>query len=126
MKRNFDLIRKLALLVEADESGELSSEQIEVEGCTAKEISYHLELMVESGLLDAVDITTLSSVHGKSYLIQRLTNVGHDFIESARDDSIWNQATTTIKEKVGGATIEVLMGYLKLKIAETLGLPSNQ
>ena len=55
--------------------------------------------------------------------VDRLTMEGHDFLESARDESRWNKAMKTVSEKGGGAiSIGVLVQLLSALMKQQLGL----
>lgn len=120
MKRDMELIRKIAFVVEA--ASRLESDDIAINGFTQEAIAYHVELMVESGLLSATDITDIES-EWSQFRINRLTSRGHDFVDAARNDSIWTKSIEAIKKTVGGTTLELLMQYLKAEAGRALGLP---
>jgi hypothetical protein len=122
MKRDMELIRKIAFLVEGSKS--IDSEEIVIESTDHEAIAYHVELMVESGLLSAVDITDIES-EWSQFRIERLTSKGHDFVDSARSETVWNKTVEAIKKTVGGTTLDLLMQYLKAEAGRALGLPSG-
>jgi hypothetical protein len=62
---------------------------ISVLGHSDEEISYHILLMHEAGLIEAID---LSSFDGVCWKATRLTNDGHDFLAAAKDDNRWQEA----------------------------------
>lgn len=57
-------------------------------------------------------------------LIHRLSNRGHDFIDAARSDTIWQKAKTEIGKTVGGVSLGVLVQLLKHYGQTLLGLPA--
>jgi hypothetical protein len=120
MKRDFDLIRKLVLAVEDCPTGTVLDE-LHIDGYSAEQIGYHSYLLVDSGLARGIDVGT---VHGTSpnWQILHLTSAGHDFADSARDESTWRKATGIVKEKAGGVTLDVLKQVLVSVIKNTLGL----
>lgn len=77
--------------------------------------------MNESRLIDTYDTQTLSSEFA-TFHIKRLTSKGHDFVDAARSDTIWNKARATIAATVGGVSIDVLTRYLKSQALSALGL----
>jgi hypothetical protein len=120
MKRDMDLIRKIAFAIE-DSSSAIDSNSLAIDGFTQEQIAYHCELMNESGLLHAIDVSHLQSKFAE-FQINRLTAKGHDFTDAARSDTIWKKATTKIASTVGGVTIDVLIQYLKTQALASLGL----
>ena len=121
MKRDIDLIRKIAFEVESL-SSPINSESLRIDGFNTAQIAYHCELMIESGLVVATDT---SSMRQDSFNIQRLTSKGHDFIDAARNDSVWKQAKEKIATTVGTASIDILTRFLKAIASSALGLPSE-
>ena len=117
MKRDMDLIRKILLTVESEEHGFVPHKKIEIEGYTQEEIGYHAFLLGEAGL---AEVTVSSHHHSESPSanILRLTWEGHEFLDAARDNNIWNQA----KDKIGSAAIQVWMTVLSSFILNRIGL----
>lgn len=118
-----NLIRQIAFAIEAADSG-IDSHSIHIPEYTDDQVAYHCELMHEDNMFTAIDTQTLSDEYA-SYHIHRLTTKGHDFVDAARDDTIWKAATTKIKSAVGGATIDVTIQYLKSIALSRLGLPGD-
>jgi hypothetical protein len=58
-----------------------------------------------------------------SFLIDGLTWKGHDFIEAAKDDSIWLKATKTLFLPTVSITFDLLLQWLKAEAKQKLGLP---
>ncbi|MDA0961776.1 MAG: DUF2513 domain-containing protein, partial [Proteobacteria bacterium] len=56
----------------------------------------------------------------------RLTAAGHEFIETMRQDSVWQQAKNQVAETGGSATLEILKrlgtALIRKKIEEYTGL----
>lgn len=103
MKRDFDLIRLLLLEREGDTSVDFSP-------YNQDQINYHKALIVEAGLAEgpvkysgrqASDIP--SAVH-----LLRLTWEGHEFLDKARNDTVWKKAKTFILEKGLSLSIDAL------------------
>jgi hypothetical protein len=108
MKRDMDLVRKILLEVETlpYNKGEWSS--IEIEGYSNKEISYHIKIMTQAGLLDANNL----SVDDIDWFVCGLTWEGHEFLDSSREESIWKKAKTVVLEKCGNISFELLKSVL--------------
>ncbi len=119
MKRDMDLIRKIAFAIEATEDP-IESVSIAIDDFTPKQIAYHCELMNDSGLFVSETFTHTESKF-EEFLILRLTSKGHDFIDSARNETIWVKAKNTISSKVGGITIDALIQYLSSQALSVLG-----
>jgi hypothetical protein len=121
MKRDLDLIRKIILAVEDLPTG-MVSDEIEIDGYTSEQIGYHSYLIVNSGLAQGVDMGAFGDT-SPNWQLLHLTSAGHDFAEAARSETAWNKAKSIVKEKAGGATLEILKEVLVGVIRGTLGLP---
>src|ERR1035437_6029864 len=104
MKMDTDLVRQILLKVE-EFPFDGSFHDVEIEGRTENEISYHVMLLHEAGLIEALDLSTLSGVCWKP---QRLTYTGHQFLDAARSDTVWQKARTWMLKATGTLTLEGL------------------
>ena len=117
-KRDLNLIRDILFEVEKHPyTG--SFFDIDVEGYDEDAISYHVLLAEEANLIEAYDD---SSTQGRRFKPIRLTNYGHDFLDAARNDSIWNKAIDKIKNISSGVSIQVLYNVIIQIINLRLGL----
>jgi hypothetical protein len=121
MKRDMDLIRKLAFFIEAADIRGLNSWEISLEGYDESQIAYHVSLMNDAKLIQCIDATDLGSQH-QLFMIKRLSNKGHDFVDSARSDNIWNQVKTKVTQTTGSVSLEVLLVLLKNYSKNLLGI----
>ena len=118
MKRDMELIRKMALLMEDHESG--WAPDMIFEGYSAEQVGYHAFLLVDSGLATGSDVTnSLSS--GPEYILNHLTSAGHDFADSARSQFIWDEVMADMRKKgVLSAALDVVKKLLDTKIKKHL------
>ncbi len=61
--------------------------------------------MHEAHLVDFLEIPTLDDEH---LWPRSLTWGGHDFLDAIRNDDVWSKTKSTVQEKVGSATFEVV------------------
>jgi hypothetical protein len=94
MQRDMELVRSILLIVEQHEHGNAPGD-LEVEGYTADKIGYHCHLIGQAGLADVADLTTRGS-NGPKARILRLTCVGHEFLDAARDSTVWEKAKSRL------------------------------
>ena len=118
MKRDMDLIRAMLLAIESDSSG--FAPKIEIPDYTEEQINYHAFLLGEAGLAE-VSSTTTNYSKSPEAMVKHLTWAGHEFLDSARDNTIWNQAKDKIG-KIGGAAIQVWIALLIEQGKKQLGL----
>lgn len=117
MKRDKDLIREILLQIEnyGEPRGWL---EIEVDGYSPEEVSYHVELLSQAGYIQAKDLS--NNTKGHNWKPVTLPWEGHNFLDAARDESIWKKAKEELGEKFQSVTLpilkELLLGYLRVNI----------
>jgi hypothetical protein len=115
MKRDMDLIRKI--LFQVEEKGQpLGWVDLEIPGYAPEQIAQHVRLLEEAGLIEAQNLSTMD---GFDYRPKRLTWAGHEFLDAARNDTVWNRTKEMVKDKGGSIPFEVLKGLL-VKVASSL------
>ena len=116
MKRDMELIRAILIKVEKLPY-DAGFHDISVEGYSEEEINYYVLLAHEAGLIDAADLTTMDGVCWKP---KRLTYQGHEFLDSARSDTVWNKAKEKLLTTTGTITLEalkVVLPQIMIKLA---------
>jgi hypothetical protein len=116
-----ELLRQIAFKIE-DASKVIRSIDIEIPSYDKTQIAYHCELMAESDRFVGPHEMATRAGGLPCFLIQRLTSAGHDFVDAARSDTVWNKAVATAKEKGVGLTVELTVQYLKSLAKEVLGI----
>jgi hypothetical protein len=96
VNRDMDLIRDILLHVEADPTldgtGRMPFDNAaDFPSHSLKEIMYHADLLIESGMLKG-------NVGGEMPMVSRLTWNGHEFLDSIRNPEIWER----VKERLTG------------------------
>lgn len=107
MKRNWDMIRTILMKVEELEPNALLTlDSFPMN--EFNEISYHLEILEEAGLLyGKIHKTPGGSPH--DFHLIRLTWRGHDFLESVRSDTLWTGIKEQLNSKKVGMRVENIM-----------------
>lgn len=110
MKRDMDLIRKIAFHIEETPAPLISSEFL-IEEYDQSQIGYHCDLMHEAGLIKADDLNYV----GEFTVVQiyRLTWSGHEFVDAARNETVWNSVTKHVKDTAVSVTFDGLKSLLK-------------
>src|SRR5687768_4524948 len=123
MKRDMELIRKILLAAE-EGKGIKKGLRPEIDGYEDEVVQSHVGLLRQKGLVNAIDA---SSLDGEAYIITGLTWEGHDFIEAARNETVWRKAVQVVMEKGGGITLEVMKELLKKLLSQqVLGGPGDE
>jgi hypothetical protein len=111
-----DLIRLLLLDTEGEES------KPDLGGYTEAQLLYHVALLIEAKLVHG-SIIEDGSGEIASTITTRLTWAGHEFLDAARNDTIWKKAREKIKQSGVQVTISLLEELLKKLLKESVGLP---
>lgn len=120
MRRDMDLARQILLQIE--EAGEAHGwVELEIPGRNddKDEISYHVMLLAQAGLIEAVDVSTLSAF---SWRAKRLTWEGHEFLDAARNEGTWSRAKAIAVERGGGLTLDLLKAILLSLLRQQVGV----
>jgi hypothetical protein len=106
MRRDIDLIRKI--LIDLEQQGAYTSwMDVDIEEYSPEQMDYHLELMIEAGLIDV-----RASQGGFSrQLSLRLTWQGHEFLDLARDTARWEKVKASAGQ-AGGIPVELFRAAL--------------
>ena len=102
MKRDMELIRYILLQKEAEEP---------IDGGHA-EVVYHIALLKEAGFVEAVIRNDPLGVPSDAVIL-KLTWAGHDFLDAARDNKIWNMAKEKFIKPGVSWTFSILLEWLK-------------
>lgn len=116
MKRDFELVRLILLRAEAAPDFSVSSSAFE--GYDEPTVARHFALLEEAGFIDA----NLARYEGRGALqgtVERLTWAGHEFLDTTRNETVWNRTKELVKEKSGSASFEV---FKALATEVSLGL----
>ncbi len=115
MKRDMDLVRKILLAIEAHPS-RIFRGNLEIEGYSEEQVGYHVYLMMEADLVRGVGDTHFHSTNF-SAVPTGMTWAGHEFLDSAREDSRWHQAKE-LAASVGGVTFKTMLNVILSRLAD--------
>jgi Hypothetical protein (DUF2513) len=110
VKRDMDLVRTILLAIEARPFTGTPS-VLSIPGEDQGAVNYHLLLLKEAGYIDVVTMKGLGP-GGPQVWPSRLTWEGHEFIDAARNETVWKEAWGQVKAKGGGIAVEVLKALL--------------
>jgi len=119
MKRDMDLVREMLLAVEECERFD-GPGTMEIEGRDESEVTYHVKLLRQAGLLEVLPPS--SNPYGASWSVIGLTWQGHEFLDAARNDTTWRKALGILQRAGVGATKELLVPLLLNLGRQQLGL----
>lgn len=122
MRLDFDLVRKILLQMEAMPANS-QPYSVEVEGYDQSTVFEHLDLLAEAGFIDA-NIITSSTAAGRIYnvFVTHMTWKGHEFLDNARNESVWSEAKSVVAEKGGSFSLDVFSAVLTHVAVKLLGI----
>ena len=112
MKRNWDVIRELLSKVE---ECSLPTDMVQLSSFSperAVEVSYHMELLFEAGLVDGQMSKTIGP-GPYDFFAMRLTWNGHEFLDGIQSETVWQ------KTKKAFATNGITMTFELVKSVAT-------
>lgn len=101
-----DLIRKILFEIEKNTEPDQWFE-ISISGYEKDDVYYHVMLLKEAGLIDAKKV-----FDGGPLFPIRLTWNGHEFLEAAKNDTVWSKTKDIILKKGGGFSFEIIKNLL--------------
>ena len=108
MKRDMNLVRLLLLVVEGGDP------KPDMSAYNQKQQAYHMAKLIEAGLVRGGVVRDRSGgVCGASAV--ELTWEGHEFLDAARSEKVWNRALSKAKSE----GIEISISILKELLAQT-------
>lgn len=119
MKRDPDLMRDILINLE-DSTDFTFYKSIKLPGKTPEEISYHIKLLFEAGMVDAQD----KSQRGTPYALWKarsMTPMGHDFLDSVRAPAMWEKAKGIMGRSLESVSIGTLTALMSGRALKWLG-----
>ena len=113
MKRDLDLCRHILLVVESSPANtwvQRSSFASEIDPAILGE---HVALIDQRGLIDA-NITRFYGPAPAHFVIKNLTWEGHEFLDAARNESVWTKLKERLKRMgVDSADFPLILNLLR-------------
>jgi hypothetical protein len=117
MKRDMDIVRDLLLRSEATEGQVSVKDPLE---------TYHVRIMLDAGLIEGRISEEITADAPRYSYINNLTWAGHDFLDAARNDTVWRTAKEKVLKPGASWTFDLLKEILKALAKQQLahiGLP---
>lgn len=106
MKRDPELIRKLLIAIENSPPEGLSIPPLPFEDYSLETVVYHIELLRDANFVEASIWSGFGRAGGAR--VKRLKWDGTEFLDSIRNDNIWEKAKEYSLATAGVITIETL------------------
>lgn len=118
MKRDMELIRQILLAIEESEQHPAAFQRIA--GHEERVVGHHQFLLLDAGLIRGELLDPANDLPMAIPLC--LTWKGYEFLDSARDETIWNEAMQKVKNVGGSLTFAVLAQLLVQLTKEKFGM----
>jgi hypothetical protein len=117
MTRDMDIVRKLLLRSETANGQVSVNDPVE---------TYHVRIMIDAKLIEGRISEEITADAPRHSYIHNLTWAGHDFLDAARNDTVWRTAKEKILKPGVSWTFDLLKETLKALAKQQLiriGLP---
>ena len=121
MKRDLELVRLILQTLEGNQEARTAS----TERYSTAERAYHVALMKDAGLIEGI-VNLDADGNPFGYHVSRMTWAGHDFLDAARDDTLWKKATEYVLKPGVSWSFDLLKEWLKHEARQRLGLPTSE
>ncbi len=119
MTRDMDLVR-LILLRSAEKPDPKPSRNTTFDGYDCETVGYHICLLCQANFLDGF-VPRLTNAHSYRHcMIGNLTWEGNEFLDAAKNDSLWNKAKRLVADKGAELTVDALKAALKIVVTSQL------
>lgn len=107
MERNWDTIREILIKFEELDPEKCPLQLEDFPADRTYEYSYHVELLLEAGLIHGEMSKTLGH-HAQSFWADRLTWQGHEFLDAIRNDTVWNKTKSSFVKGGLSMTLDLI------------------
>lgn len=119
MKLDLDLVREILIEMECFEPlpadvGGRSYLECKIEDRSEDELSEHIRLMEEAGLIDALRTVKGNKVY--HWLPVRITWTGHSYLAEIKSETVYNKSKEIAGRAFGGVTLETMKAALPLAL----------
>jgi len=121
MKRDMDLVRKILMFMSENTEGPGVDWENALPGYSEQQIFHHAHLMAQGDLIDATEISSMEDPLPISLPLS-ITWTGHEFLDAARDETLWEKAKKHVIKPTGGVAMSVLTDWLKGQATAALSL----
>lgn len=131
MKRDWNLLRELLNQAQSCQGGYPivitngaiyggRHHKLDIGELNYEEVCEHALLLGDAGLAEVRDLGRSSS-GPTGIAIDRLTMLGHDFLDAAQNETLWNKAMQIVQEKGGNVSVGVLTQLLASLLKQSFG-----
>jgi hypothetical protein len=121
MRRDWDVVRKILIKIETTvvPGRDIDSDSLESDGIDPAVAAYHMGLLLNANLINGGSTKTMDSTLW--CFASGLTWEGHEFLDSIRQDTIWNKVKVIAAEKGLDLTFDTIKIAAKSAIGQLFG-----
>jgi hypothetical protein len=106
MQRDWDLVRKILLAVEAQQTIMGQVEPASIQGYDEQNVVYHMMILGQAGF---INIRESKSINRPPYCVALLlTWEGQDFLDKIREDNLWQKVKGIARDKGLDLSVDVI------------------
>jgi len=115
VKLDYEIIRDILLKIENCENNKIAVSTFCNDIYDEKIISYHIALLLDVNYIEATPLCYIGSNY-TDYIVKRMTMQGHQYLDSIRDNKIWEETKNTISKTTSSVSLDIVKA-VALKIA---------
>ena len=120
MKRDMEIIHAILLQINDHEAVGLPA--VKPDNFSPEQVAYHVNSLAEAGYITGIPSQSLT--HGvPDWIDVRLTWGGHEFIDAARNETVWAKFKQTLADKGGAVPFSFMVEILTAIARKEFGLP---
>jgi hypothetical protein len=116
MKRDMDIIRLILLQLEGDEKA-----REKLKTYPEKEVVHNAALLIDEKFVEGGVVRNHQN-EPMNVVMNHMTWAGHDFLDAARDETLWNKAKEKFVKPGASFTFELVKEWLKAEMKKHIGL----
>lgn len=118
MKRDMELCRKILFAIE-EQYVDVAIHNLKIESYSMEQVAYHCKILHEAGLVSYYN-SKYGDNHIQFFAVGSITWNGHEYLDTIRQDSRWNEIKKQIASKSLPMTIDVITKVASSLIADTM------
>ena len=119
MQRNWDIIRKILIEIEALSTEDSAFNSTDLQQADPETTAYHMRLMLEAKLI----VGGCRDAMGPPFChASRLTWEGHEFLDKIKNETVWNKVKATARSNSIDLSFTVIKDLAKALIASAIAL----
>lgn len=122
MKRDLELIRRILLAIEnSGPQDRLSVSSFVTDTFPPAMVSLHIKLLLDCDYIEAFPLRYIGASYD-DFIIKRITSNGYDYLDSVKNNTVWNKTKEKLSAVGGEAALDVVKEIGKAVTLNLLGI----